>query len=87
MRPFIMRKPRTKYLSYIEETFKHKSVLMALFAKATKQAIEEAKKNDLAVTYAEGINIIEESPSGEKSIVGSIVPSRIYKKGERLKLR
>jgi len=66
------RKKRTEYLSYIEDTPKHHHKLEKLAQEASRKAIEEAKANNIAITYFDGESIICEQPDGSKEVVGKV---------------
>jgi hypothetical protein len=61
-----------KYLSYIEDSIKHKSLLAQTAIDAIKLAIDAAKSNNLNITYLEGNKIIKESADGRIEVIGSI---------------
>lgn len=69
-------KSRTNYLTYIEETPKHRGKLVKAAQVATSKAIREAKSKNLSITYAEGENIIREDAEGNRNIIGSIEQPR-----------
>ncbi len=82
-----MRKSKTKYLTYIEDTPKHIGVLSKIVGKAGKVAVASAKKSQLSVTYVDGKNIVKETASGKKTVIGTVAePRRKVKKGEQLQL-
>jgi hypothetical protein len=59
-----MRKSRTNYLSYIEETPKQLHKLQEVAKAAAKAAIRRAKGKRLAVTYVEDGWIVREEYDG-----------------------
>ena len=67
-----MRKSRTSYLSYIEETPKHFDMLQRVAKAATIAAIKRAKKKNLSITYLEDNWIIRESADGRKERIKHI---------------
>ena len=65
-------KKRTAYLSYIEETRKHYTILQKVASKATAKAIRLAKSKNLFITYQLGNSIVREYKNGDKVIIGVI---------------
>jgi hypothetical protein len=80
-------KSKTEYLSYIEETPKHRGKLVKAAKAATSKAIREAKSRELDITYTENGNIIREDASGNKEVIGKIdKPRRKVRIGEKATL-
>jgi len=78
---------KVKYLSYIEDSLKHKNLLVKTAKTATLAAIKFAKKNNLYVTYQEGNKIIKEFVDGSKEVIGIVEnPPKRVKVGESIKL-
>ncbi len=67
---------RAKYLSYIEDTPKHRGKLADIARKATKAAVKEAHAKGLVVTYLKGEDIIQKSPDGTIKRIGRVVNNR-----------
>lgn len=61
-----MRRSRTSYLSYIEETPKQYVQLEKVARQATRLAVATARKRKITVTYLEDGWVIRENPDGEK---------------------
>lgn len=66
------KKKRTEYLSYIEDTVKHRPKLIKLAQEASRKAIKEAKAHDVAITYFDGKSIIREQPDGSKEVIDRV---------------
>jgi hypothetical protein len=82
------RKKKSQYLSYIEETRKHHTILNSVASSATRDAVSTARAQSLTITYREGVSIVREDISGRKVIVGKIEePSIKVTKGATIKLR
>lgn len=82
-----MRKSRTSYLSYIEETPKHFNKLQRVAKSATLAAIKRAKNRNLTVTYLEDGWIVREAATGKKEKVKRIVsPLRKVNAGDKYSL-
>ncbi len=79
---------KTKRLSYIEDTIKHRSILINTVKTAARKAIIRAKGENLFITYRDGDQIIREYGDGKKEVIGKIdsVPLKV-KVGESIKLR
>ncbi|GEM_PF-1971472 len=66
------KKKKTDYLTYIEDTPKHRPRLIKLAEAASRKAIKEAKANDVAITYFDGESIICEQPDGSKEVIDKV---------------
>ena len=67
---------RTKYLSYLEETRKHHSIIDKVAKSSTKKAIVASHKKSIPVTYMEGEEILKVGPEGKKTVVGVVKNNR-----------
>jgi hypothetical protein len=67
---------RTKYLTYIEETRKHHSVIEKVAKSSTKKAIAASHKQFVSVVFMEGERIIKVDAKGEKFVIGEIKNNR-----------
>ena len=63
---------KTKYLSYIEETRKHHTIIDAIAGESSRIAIEESLAASVPVTYLEGETIVQVDSKGGKKIVGTV---------------
>lgn len=71
-----MKTERTKYLSYIEETKKHHSILGKVAKISSRKAIRKNKKNSVAITILEGEEIIKIDAQGNRTVIGKIENNR-----------
>ncbi len=71
-----MKSERTKYLSYIEETKKHHSMLGEVAKLSSSLAIKKNRKNSVAITFLEGEEIIKIDAEGNRIVLGSIEMNR-----------
>jgi len=60
---------KTKYLTYLEETRKHHSIIEKVAKSSTKKAIAASHKKSVPVTYMEGEEIIKVSHKGKKQLL------------------
>lgn len=67
---------KKKYLTYLEETKKHHSVIEAVAKSSTKKAIAASHKESVPVTFLEGKMIVKVGPKGKKTVVGTIKNNR-----------
>ncbi len=67
-----MKKKKTDYLSYIEDTKKHHGKIEALAISGVNKAIKIAKDNNFDITYLKGENIVKESSSGKITIIDTV---------------
>jgi hypothetical protein len=75
---------KTKYLSYIEETRKHHSIIEKVAKSSVKKAIETSHNKLVPVTYMEGEEIVKVNHLGVKSVVGVLKNNRRkVKKGDK----
>ncbi len=63
---------KIKYLSYIEDTKKHHTLIEKEAKIAVKKAIADAHKKKIPVTYMEGEQIIKEQANGKKEVIGKV---------------
>jgi len=82
-----MRKSRTNYLSYIEETPKQLHKLQEVAKAAARAAIRRAKGRQLAVTYLEDGWIVREEHDGTRTRIKKVnaIPLKVTA-GERFHL-
>lgn len=82
-----VRKKKSEYLSYIEETSKHIGKLKKVAAKATRDAVTLTQSRDLPITYKKGNIIVREYSNGRKETIGVIQqPSIKVTKGATIQL-
>lgn len=82
-----MKTKRTKYLSYVEQTPKHFSVLEGLAKVAARKAVEKTRAEHISFVYLEGDKIIREESGGIKTEISRIPKtSRVVYAGEKFKL-
>ncbi|WP_118973958.1 hypothetical protein [Taibaiella koreensis] len=62
----IVRRSRTSYLSYIEETPKQYVQLEKVARQATRRAVAAARRQKIAVSYLEDGWVVREKPDGMK---------------------
>ena len=74
---------KVEYLSYVEDTRKHHSLIAEAAKIGTKKAVKKTRRALLGLTYVEGVNIIQESPKGRKKIIGTVGKSRKVEVGTR----
>jgi hypothetical protein len=74
---------KVAYISYVEDTRKHHGILAKAAKKATAKAVRRAKAASISITYVENGKIIAESPTGKKTIVGTVNKSRKVKVGSK----
>jgi len=67
---------KTKYLTYLEETRKHHSVIAKVAKSSTRKAIAASHKKTVSVTYMEGEQIVKVSHEGRNSVVGVVKNNR-----------
>jgi len=67
---------KKKYLTYLEDTRKHHSVIEKVAITSTRKAIADSHRKSVAVTFMEGETIIKVAPNGKKSIVGTVKNNR-----------
>lgn len=67
---------KTKYLSYLEETRKHHSIIDKVAKSSTKKAIAASHKKSVPITYMEGEEILKVGPKGKKTVVGVVKNNR-----------
>ncbi len=67
-----MSKPRKTYLSYIEETPKHYSILKRVAADGVRRSVANSKEKGLYITYREGDAIVREYPDGRKEVIENL---------------
>jgi hypothetical protein len=81
------KKKKTNYLSYIEDTQKHRPKLERMAKNAANNAIKAARGKNIAITFTEGTAIITETADGKRTIIGNVpARERKYKKGEKFSL-
>ena len=66
------KKKNEEYLSYIEETKKHRKKLKDIVARATRSAGKKAISNNNFITYLDGTRIVREYPDGRKVVIKKI---------------
>jgi len=66
---------KTESLNYIEDTKKQHKKIVSIAKKATREAVSRAKANNVEITYLRGSSIVSESPSGEITVISSLVQS------------
>lgn len=67
---------KKKYLTYLEETKKHHSVIEKVVESSTKKAIEHSHSKSVPVTFLEGERIVKVGPEGKKTVVGTVKNNR-----------
>lgn len=67
---------KTKYLTYLEETRKHHSIIEDVAKTSTKKAIAASHRRSVPVTYMEGEEIVKVSHNGIKKVVGLVKNNR-----------
>ena len=60
-----MAKKKTEYFSYLEDTKKHHGEIANLAVNGVKEAVKNAKSQNLNITYLKGNQIVVESPTGK----------------------
>lgn len=70
-----MKRSKTKYLSYIEETPKHYGELRTLARNATLKAVTNAKSRNLSVTYLKDGWVISEDAKGNQIRISEVEKS------------
>ena len=82
-----MRKRKTEYLSYLEDTKKYHIKIADIAILASNKAVENAKSHGLDITYLKGEAIVKESPYGNITVI-DIQPNkrRIVEVGSKDKL-
>lgn len=67
------RKNRLEYLSYIEDTKKHRSKLIEVVVSSVDEAVENSISNNIPYTVLEGSKIVKVFPSsGKRELVGEL---------------
>jgi hypothetical protein len=59
-------------LNYIEDTKKQHKKIVSVAKKATREAVLQAKENNVEVTYLKGSKVVSESPSGKITVISSL---------------
>jgi len=67
---------KKKYLTYLEDTRKHHSVIEKEAKSSTKKAIAASYRESVPVTFMEGEQIVKVGPKGRKSTIGKVKNNR-----------
>ena len=70
-------------IAYVEDTQKHHGIIARAAKSATSKAVKKARAASLPITYLEGKQIIKESSSGRKKILGTVENRRKVKVGSK----
>ncbi len=67
---------KAKYLSYIEDTRKHHSVIDQVAKESSAKAISSSLDESIPVTYLDGEDIIQVDATGAKTTLGRVENNR-----------
>jgi len=78
---------KKKYLTYLEDTRKHHSVIEDEAKSSIKKAIAASHRKSVPVTFLEGEQIVRVSSEGKKSLLDTVKNNRRkVKVGEKAKI-
>lgn len=78
---------KAKYLTYIEETKKHHSLIEEIAKKSVKNAIKNTQNKLVDVTYLQGGKIVVEKPNGLITLVQQLpLKQRKVQIGEKTRI-
>lgn len=67
---------KKKYLTYLEDTKKHHSIIEKVAKSSAQKAITDSHERSVPVTFLEGEEIIKVGPKGGKTVLGIVRNSR-----------